>query len=186
VHRAGSHALSFQGSPTFGGLTDRLGIVSSASHRGTAAEQVLHHLSALPPRAGFVTREYSPSDGGSGRRYFTVANAMLIDAIRETIHEYVLAGLIDSLEHEYLLATLIAAACARSNTTGQMSAYMSDFQPRARRRLHLQLSDHPESKLLPLGIIFRVRDPLITERVGDSPLPESVGNKALGHPPSEE
>jgi adenine-specific DNA-methyltransferase len=146
-----SLAISSQEQPTFAALAANLGITRSAIGGDDFARAVLQHLTGLPPRASFVTREYSPSGmiAERERKYFTVENAGRIDAIRHAIHEYSVAGLLNGAEHDYLLAVLIVAASERSNTQGHTDSYLETFQPRALLPVQLSPPLHLPNRLPP-------------------------------------
>jgi adenine-specific DNA-methyltransferase len=77
----------------------------------------LRELDALPPEAGYCTREF-------GGTYFTLANAGRIDSIRERIALWAAAGEIDEQEEAILLTSLLYAADKVANTCGQYDAYL--------------------------------------------------------------
>jgi adenine-specific DNA-methyltransferase len=102
---------------------------------------VLDHLAALPPRAGFIHRHFTPAgdDGaGHGRMYFTPDNAARIDTIRATLDAWRRAGLIEDDGFHVLLAALLEAADRVANTTGVYASFVKTWQPNALRPLELR------------------------------------------------
>jgi adenine-specific DNA-methyltransferase len=114
------------------------------------------HLSALPPRVGFITQHFSPAakegaregtgekegnrekegsgDGkGAGRMYFTPENAGRIDAAREELERWRRTGTISEDSYYLLLAAIIEGADRVANTAGVYASYMKRWQPNARR-----------------------------------------------------
>jgi adenine-specific DNA-methyltransferase len=103
----------------------------------TPLERVLAHLNAIPPREGFITREYSLA-GPARRKFFTTPNARRIDAIRAQISDWAHHKLVNDDERDYLLACLVDAADAVANTAGTYYAYLRVFYRKARKRLILR------------------------------------------------
>ena len=111
------------------------------SARGVSQRRVLDLLSALPPVHGFISEQYSPSGDAArvhGRMYFTPENAGRVDAIRERITAWSVAGRIRRDPAELLLAGLIQAADRVANTTGVYASFVKSWQPNARRPLELR------------------------------------------------
>lgn len=111
-------------------------IVARARAAGTGALGVVANVLAegLEPRAGFVTRRFSPR---GRRRFFTVENAMRIDAAREALHAWRAEGLLSDHGYFLLLAALIEGADRVANTAGVYAAFIKSWQPNALRRLSL-------------------------------------------------
>lgn len=107
------------------------------------ADPLLHdmagELDALPPREGFITQHFSPSDrdGGSGRMYFTPENAGRIDAAREELEDWRTNEKIDDDNYYLLLAAIIEGADRVANTAGVYASYMKRWQPNAKRRFEV-------------------------------------------------
>jgi adenine-specific DNA-methyltransferase len=97
---------------------------------------VIEHLNSLKPKAGFVTKNYSPYRG-CNRMYLTPQNAGKIDAIREQIHEWKTHNLISKNEELYLIALLILGVNLISNVTGTYGAYLKFWEGRALKPLTL-------------------------------------------------
>jgi adenine-specific DNA-methyltransferase len=91
-------------------------------------ESVFAHLSALPPRFGYVARHLCPRDDeapdpATERMFFTRANGERIDAVREEIAAWDAAGLLSPAERAYLLAALLYAVSYVSNTSGLFKGF---------------------------------------------------------------
>ena len=91
----------------------------------------LGYLNAISGIKGFITQNYASSMHGGGRMYFTKANAMKIDAIRQELGKWLIADWVGQDEFDYLLATLIEAVPFVSNTTGTYGAYLKHWDRRA-------------------------------------------------------
>lgn len=102
---------------------------------------VLQFLNNLAPRPSFFFREFSsegiPQNGCPPRKYFTSDNAAKIDAIRETINEWISFDLITTTEESLLKHTLIMAANEVANISGTYGYFLSEFKKNARERLVL-------------------------------------------------
>jgi adenine-specific DNA-methyltransferase len=103
----GSEAVSFS---RFGG------------YRRAVAE-----LNGVPPRHGFLWREYSPASLdaiGIERRYFTEDNAAKLDAMRARLEEWTTEGLLTKEERLLLIADLLSAANTVANIAGTYGCFM--------------------------------------------------------------
>jgi adenine-specific DNA-methyltransferase len=110
----------------------------------TANQAVFAHLNALPGRRGYITRHFSTA-GGAKRLFFTVDNAMRIDAIREAIAEWNNAKMLTSKEQLFLLAALIDGADKVANTAGTYWAHLKRLSRKAAKRINvvpLPISDN--------------------------------------------
>jgi adenine-specific DNA-methyltransferase len=96
-------------------------------------------LTALAPRAGFISEHFSPSprSGASGRMYFTPENAGRIDAAREELEVWRTSGKVSDDNYYLLLAAIIEGADRVANTAGVYASYMKRWQPNARRRFEV-------------------------------------------------
>ena len=102
-------------------------------------DAVLAQLNALPGTEGFVTRHYSPRSAevdGQERRYFTVENALRIDAIRARIQAW--EPQLTRGERARLLADLVSASNAVSNIAGTYGCYLKHWKARARAPLQVR------------------------------------------------
>ena len=86
--------------------------------------ELLEQLNRLPPRRGYVYRNY-------GGLYFTAQNAGRIDAVRERIEGLAGEGRCTPQERYLLLASLLYAADKAANTVGQYDAYLKHLGPGA-------------------------------------------------------
>jgi adenine-specific DNA-methyltransferase len=100
--------------------------------------RAIAHLNNLRGVEGFFYRTYSP-DGDAGRRYFTSANALRIDAIRQTINRWWEDGLLTEPERYLLVASLIEAVSKVANVAGTYAAYLKRWDPRAHKPLMLNV-----------------------------------------------
>ena len=107
--------------------------------------RLLEVINASSPRMGFVALNFSPlslDTAGVERKYFTVENAMKIDAIRHAIDQ--LSEQLDEGERAFLLSTLIAATIQVSNTAGTFGCYLKSWKPKALQPLVLKELRFPE------------------------------------------
>ena len=111
-------------------------LVARARADGVGALGVVASVLAdrLEPSAGFVTRRFSPR---GQRRFFTVENAMRIDAAREALHAWRAEGLLSDHGYFLLLASLIEGADRVANTAGVYAAFIKSWQPNALRSITL-------------------------------------------------
>lgn len=120
--------------PQFHGLRREFQCTASAS----PYRDVLRILEALPPREGFITRNYSPRSSATGeheRMYFTERNALKIDAIRAQIQAW--TSYLLPQERALLLTDLVRAANAVSNVAGTYGCYLKQWKARALSPLRL-------------------------------------------------
>ncbi len=96
----------------------------------------LDYLNNISGIKGFIANNYA-CQNNDGRMYFTLENAMRIDAIRLQLNDWFGDNWITQDEFEYLLATLIEAAPFVSNTTGTYGAYLKHWDKRAFKELTL-------------------------------------------------
>lgn len=100
--------------------------------------RVIAHLNNLRGVEGFCYWNYSP-DGPQGRRYFTSANALRIDAVRQTIGWWWQMGWLTEAERYLLVAALIEAVSKVANVAGTYAAYLKGWDPRAHKPLMLSV-----------------------------------------------
>jgi adenine-specific DNA-methyltransferase len=100
---------------------DRLGGYAGAVRR----------LNSVPPRRGFIWREYSPASIRNGadveRTYFTEDNAAKLDAARATIEEWAVEALVNEDEKLLLIADVLSAANAVANIAGTYGCFMRNW-----------------------------------------------------------
>lgn len=123
--------------PPFSGLIEA-GTLDPDIHLPVPLPRVIAHLNNLRGVEGFCYRTYSP-DGDAGRRYFTSANALRIDAINHTINWWWERGWLTEPERYLLRASLIEATSKVANVAGTYAAYLKRWDPRAHRPLMLSV-----------------------------------------------
>lgn len=127
--------LLMNSAPKFDGLRGILGEYCNY-------ENVINYLNELPPVSGFFTREFSPfgspNSGCNPRMYFTGENAEKIDAIRKTIKDWHLHGMITAKEHSLLLHDLIMATNDIANIAGTYGHFLSHFVKRSMDNIELK------------------------------------------------
>lgn len=97
-------------------------------------------LNQLPGQAGFVSREYSPLSAevaGVERRYFTVNNAVRIDACRRQIRDWRDEGRLTTAEHHLLVGDLMIAANQVANIAGTYGCFLRTWSPVATQSMKL-------------------------------------------------
>jgi adenine-specific DNA-methyltransferase len=92
------------------------------------AERVLAALNELPGVEGYVAQHLCPADDARPdpdreRMFFTRANGMRIDAVRERITEWDTRALLGEAERAYLLSALVYAVSYVSNTSGLFKGF---------------------------------------------------------------
>src|SRR5689334_21611129 len=121
--------------PAFSGLLDA-GALDEQINLPVPLYRVIAHLNNLRGIEGFFYWNYSP-DGPEGRRYFTSANALRIDAVRKTIRWWWQMGWLTEVEHYLLVAALIEAVSRVANVAGTYAAYLKRWDPRAHKPMML-------------------------------------------------
>lgn len=91
-------------------------------------QSVFDTLNTLEPLEGYIASHLCPGDDenpdvDTERMFFTRANGMKIDAIREKIFEWEQENLLSELEKSVLLAPLIYAVSYTSNTSGVFKGF---------------------------------------------------------------
>lgn len=93
--------------------------------------KAIARLNDLPGRHGFIWREYSPASVENGapvaRRYFTEENGAKLDAVRTTIEEWAIEGMVTEDEKLLLLADLLSAANGVANIAGTYGCFMRNW-----------------------------------------------------------
>lgn len=110
------------------------------------ADAVFDRLAALEPREGWVAKHLCPRDDERAdpdreRMFYTRANGMRIDAIRERIARWEADGRLDERERACLLAPLLYAACYTSNTSGVFKGFHHGWGGRTSTALYRILSE---------------------------------------------
>jgi adenine-specific DNA-methyltransferase len=139
-----SYSLAFQHAyialneaPSFAGVINA-GVLDPGITLSVPMQRVVAHLNNLRGVEGFYYWHYSP-DGEEGRRYFTSANALRVDAIRKEINWWWEMGWLTESERYLLLAALIEAVSRVANVAGTYAAYLKGWDPRAHRPLMLSV-----------------------------------------------
>jgi site-specific DNA-methyltransferase (adenine-specific) len=101
----------------------RLKVAKSVDISDTVKE-----LNTLEPIVGFITKYYSPE---ANRKYFTVENAMKIDAIRTKIETLYKEGNVSHDQYILLLGNLIESVSRFSNIPGTYGAFNENWDTRA-------------------------------------------------------
>jgi adenine-specific DNA-methyltransferase len=91
-------------------------------------ENAIRTLNALHPYEGWITRHLCPADDAHydidrDRLFYTRANGMKMDAMREQIKCWMLEEMITEQEQACLLAPLLYQACYVSNTSGVFKGF---------------------------------------------------------------
>lgn len=119
--------------PTFSKLVEA-GVLDPNIRLPMPLQRVIAHLNNLRGVEGYCYWHYSP-DGPEGRRYFTAANALRIDAIRAAIREWWDMGWLTESERYLLVAALIEAVSRVANVAGTYAAYLKGWDSRAHKPL---------------------------------------------------
>lgn len=97
---------------------------------------VLQKLQNLDGYRGYAFENYAPS-GHYKRQYFSDANAMKIDAIRDKIEKWYINDLLSKDEYYILISSLINAADFVANISGTYGAYLKIWRSMALKPLKL-------------------------------------------------
>lgn len=84
----------------------------------------------------FVALSFSPYKNGE-RMYFTEKNALAIDAVRQSIQEWLESDLITKDGYMYLLAALLECVPSVSNIAGTYGAYLKHWDSRTAKPVFL-------------------------------------------------
>jgi adenine-specific DNA-methyltransferase len=96
----------------------------------------LELLNSLKPTTGYVYDNFAPS-GSAGRQYFSDANAMKIDAMRDQIEDWRENGLLTKGEYCILVNSLIDASDFVANISGTYGAYLKIWRSMALKDIEL-------------------------------------------------
>ncbi len=102
----------------------------------TGLKGALETLNALEPAMGYVFNNFAPG-GSAGRQYFSDANAMKIDSIRDCIETWNKQGLLTDAEYQVLVYSLINAADFVANISGTYGAYLKIWRSMALKDINL-------------------------------------------------
>ncbi|BCW62174.1 DNA adenine methylase [Arthrobacter sp. StoSoilB22] len=124
--------LSVRTEPTFDGLR-------SAGIEISNVQSAIEHLNALSGVPGWVTTNYTPLSSQSTpfeRKYFTEANGMRIDAIRNEINSW--RPMLSGSEWALLMTSLTTGVSSVSNIAGTYGCYLKQWKPRALTSIKLK------------------------------------------------
>jgi adenine-specific DNA-methyltransferase len=124
--------------PTFRAL--RAAKIVPVDNAAPFAINVAQYMNKLRGAHGFITEHYSEA-GRDRRKFFTVSNAMKIDAIRSKVSAWKSATLLSELEERFLLAALIESADRVANTAGTYYAYLKSITRKAAHSLQFTLPE---------------------------------------------
>ena len=105
-------------------------------------------LNCLPGKKGFIFNAYCPSGiNECGRQYLSDVNGQKIDAVRQQIEAWRVAGDITKNEFYLLLLPLLEATSKVSNISGTYAAYLKHWDARTYKPLTLVPVDIIQSQL---------------------------------------
>lgn len=120
--------------------------VSNLQHEGgpfgnfQRINEAVGALNAVQPESGFLTEHYSEGSP-SGRKYFSLSNAMKIDAVRKQVEGWFEQGTIDLAEKEILIGLILRGVNRVSNVTGTYAAFLKSWDSRALKPFELHASE---------------------------------------------
>lgn len=106
----------------------------------------LELLNNIKPVRGYVYDNFAPS-GLAGRQYFSDANAMKIDAIRDQIEDWYKGDLLNTEEYYVLVNSLVDAADFVANISGTYGAYLKIWRSMALKDMKLKPPKISNNKL---------------------------------------
>lgn len=131
--------------PSFAGVIEA-GVLDPDIRLSMPLQRVIAHLNNLRGVEGYCYKNFSP-DGEDGRRYFTAANALRIDAIRSAIREWWDMGWLLESERYLLAASLIEAVSRVANVAGTYAAFLKGWDSRAHKPMVLSVPSIVHSAL---------------------------------------
>lgn len=109
-------------------------------------EDVLNYLNSLESIDGHFTKEYSPSgvpvNSQKPRMYFTVQNAMKIDAINTQINKWTRKNLLSDLEIAFLRHSFVLAVNRIANIAGTYGHYRSSWNKSSLEPIQLRKAEY--------------------------------------------
>jgi len=117
------------------------------------------------PVHGLITEVCSPT-GKSQRKFFTSANAMKIDGIRDRIEKEFVSNALTESQYYFLICSLLESADKHSNTTGVYGAYLKDFNSRSQANMTLE-GAWPKEEPNSNEVFFKDANELIKQISGD-------------------
>ena len=108
-------------------------------------ESAIAALNSVTPHADWITRHLCPADDDDydtqkERLFYTRANGMRVDAMREQLQRWQEAGLISDRERACLLAPMLYQACYTSNTSGVFKGFHNGWGGQTKTALYRILS----------------------------------------------
>jgi len=110
--------------------------------KGSRYLSVLNYLNNLQPIKGYFFKEFSPggtpANGYESRKYFSTENACKIDAIRNTINDWIESKQITEFEEALLKHTLIMSVNRVANISGTYGYYLAEMKKNALESIFLE------------------------------------------------
>jgi len=128
--------------PSFVKLSNDLHIEIEQNSKMAPLKAIISYLNNLGGKKGFIYKNYSyegTAKKKARRMYFSGENASKIDSIRQKIEEWDKKKLLAKNEYFILLASLIEAVPFISNISGTYGAFLKYWDPRARKKLILNV-----------------------------------------------
>ena len=117
------------------------------NHQNFDYENLVNELNSVEEKVGFISEEYS-ENGKSERLYFSEENGKKIDAVRQVIEEWKIAGKITEDQYYFLLCSLLEAADKIANTASVYGAFLKQIKKSAQKKLEIlpslfELTENP-------------------------------------------
>ena len=106
------------------------------NHQNFDYENLVNELNSVEEKVGFISEEYS-ENGKSERLYFSEENGKKIDAVRQVIEEWKIAGKITEDQYYFLLCSLLEAADKIANTASVYGAFLKQIKKSAQKKLEI-------------------------------------------------
>lgn len=106
--------------------------------------QKLSQYNELQGVYGYIAHHYAPP----ARKYFTLANAMKIDAVRQRLQADLKSGNIPLKVFHHLMAALLHACDKVANTASVYAAFLKDFKSSALKPMMLLSPDNGDNGIL--------------------------------------
>ncbi|HET8808848.1 MAG TPA: DNA adenine methylase [Flavobacteriaceae bacterium] len=115
------------------------------NHQPLNFRPFLDELNQLKGQTGIISEEFS--EGGSANRlYFSKENGQKIDAVRQQIERWKIAGEIDENLYFFLLASLLESADKVANTASVYGAFLKKIKASAAKKLTIEPALFSETK----------------------------------------